>query len=95
MRGRRIVVHYQHSQAIGLRGSCGNWDGESAAAGQFKRKMEPLPGLTGQPEAAAHQFDELARNGQAKTGAAESARRRCILLRKFVENSCLIFRRYP
>ena len=79
------------SDAIGR----GTASGGGAASGSraVKVNVEPRPGLAGDGDPAAHEFDELRRDGQAEAGAAEAARRRAVGLLERLEDRADLVRR--
>src|ERR1700730_8185010 len=56
-------------------------------------KGATLPDFTLHPHLSTHQFDDLARNGQAQAGASESPRGRSVGLREGLEYHLLLFGR--
>ena len=90
---RSILMHHQYPSAIqaaGRRRHLRRRIGERQR--QFERECGAFAGRAAHFEAAAHEFNELARDREAKAGTAEAARGRGVFLGEFIKYSRLAFR---
>ena len=85
---RRVVVDDEHAEAFERRRPFDQLARRSGGSAEDRGEVEraPLAHHAFDPEAAAHQLDELARDRQTQTGAAKAAGRRSVGLRERLEN---------